>query len=100
MSSLLNSALRDFLRLLILILQAGLIVWTACVPLVWILRDGLGPDAADSGWPWSVFKFAVRWGVPSLALALPLHGLSFVDRRLGENGPGNGRYRGSEKSCT
>ena len=58
------------------------LIWAACAPLVWILRDGLGPDSHDSGWALSVFKFAVAWGVPALALAVPLCGLVLVDRWL------------------
>jgi hypothetical protein len=77
-------ALRFFLRSLIVILQAGLIVWAACLPLVWILRDGLGPDAAETGWGIGVLKAAVQWGVPALALAAPLCGLSIAERRLAD----------------
>lgn len=76
------ATLRIFLRSLTTVLQAGLLVWAACSPLVWILKDGLGPDATESGWARSVFKFAVQWGIPALALSVPLCGLSFVNRRL------------------
>ena len=81
MPSRFNTALRVLLRLLIAALQAGLMVWAACLPLVWVLRDGLGPDATESGGAEAVFKVAIGWGVPALALALPLCGLLFVDRR-------------------
>jgi hypothetical protein len=70
------------LQLLIVILQAGLFVWVACAPLVWILRDGLGPDSHESGWGLGLLKFAVGWGIPALALILPLYGLSRLERRL------------------
>jgi hypothetical protein len=76
------SVVRFFLRFLMVLLQAGLIVWAACAPLVWILRDGLGPDSHETGWARAVFKFAVQWSVPGLALAVPLFGLSLVERRL------------------
>jgi hypothetical protein len=73
---------RVVLQLLIAILQAGLLVWAACSPLAWILRDGLGPDSVESGWALSVIKFLGLWGVPALALAVPLFVLSRVERRL------------------
>ncbi len=73
---------RFFLQFLIVVLQAGLLVWATCAPLVWILRDGLGPDSPETGWAWAVFKFAVQWTVPALALAVPLFALSRVERRL------------------
>jgi hypothetical protein len=86
MSSRLRSVGRFFLQLLLVILQAGLIVWAACAPLVWILRDGLGPGTPESGSVWSVFKFLVQWSVPALALAGPLLGLKLVDRRMARAG--------------
>jgi hypothetical protein len=67
---------------LIVLFQAALFVWMTCAPLVWIVRDGLGPDSHDSVWPWSVVKFAAQWGVPALVLAVPLVALQFVERRL------------------
>lgn len=62
------------------ILLGALASWVAAAPLVWILRDGLGPDQIDSGWPWSVFKFLGGWGLPALVLAAPLLALWLVDR--------------------
>jgi hypothetical protein len=82
MSMRFRSVVRFCLQLLIALLQGGLFVWAACAPLVWILRDGLGSDSHESGWALSLFKFAVGWSVPGLALAAPLHGLSLLDRRL------------------
>ncbi len=67
---------------LIVLFQAVLFLWIVCAPLVWILRDGLGPDSHDSVWPWSVVKFAAQWGVPALVLAVPLAVLRPVERRL------------------
>jgi hypothetical protein len=78
-----TSVARFCLNLLMALLQAGLFVWAACAPLVWILRDGLGPDSHESGWGLSLYKFAVGWGVPALVLAVPLYGLVLIDRRLG-----------------
>jgi hypothetical protein len=69
-------------RFLIVFLQALLFVWVACAPLVWILRDGLGPDSHESGWGLGLLKFAMQWGIPALALAVPLYGLSRAERRL------------------
>jgi hypothetical protein len=74
---------RVCLQLLIALFQAGLFAWAACAPLVWILRDGLGPDSRESGWGLALFKFAVGWGAPALALAMPLFGLVLINRRLG-----------------
>jgi hypothetical protein len=67
-------------------LQALLVVWVMCAPLVWIVRDGLGPDSHESGWSLALIKFSAQWGVPALVLAAPLYGLSLVHRRLA-NGP-------------
>jgi hypothetical protein len=77
-----TAVFRFCIQLLMIILKAVLLIWAACAPLVWILRDGLGPDSHDSVWALSVFKFAVAWGVPALALAVPLCGLVLVDRWL------------------
>ncbi len=64
------------------VLQAGLIVWAACAPLIWIARDGLGPDSHESGGAWAAFKFVVQWGVPALLLIVPFLALRLVDRRM------------------
>jgi hypothetical protein len=74
--------LRFFLQILIVLLQAALWTWAACLPLVWILRDGLGPDSVDSRWPTSVVKFVTMWSIPALTLAVPLLILSRVERRM------------------
>jgi hypothetical protein len=79
-----RSAARFCLQLLTALLQGGLLVWVGCAPLVWIMRDGLGPDSHESGWGLALLKFAVGWGVPALALAVPLYGLWLVDRRLAD----------------
>ncbi len=78
------AVLRFCLGLVKTILQAGLIVWAACAPLVWIVRDGLGPDSRESGGAWAVFKFVVQWGIPALVLAVPILAAAcrLVDRRL------------------
>jgi hypothetical protein len=65
-------------------LAAALLTWVGAAPLVWILRDGLGPDMVESVGARAVLKFLVGWGAPALALALPLAGLSVVQRRLEE----------------
>lgn len=54
------------------VLVGGLVCWVAAAPLVWILRDGLGPDMVESSGFRSAYKFLLGWGVPALALALPL----------------------------
>jgi hypothetical protein len=63
------------------ILLGLLLAWTAAAPLVWIVRDGLGPDMVESGWTVGTLKFLTAWGLPALALAIPLFGLSLLDRR-------------------
>jgi hypothetical protein len=80
-------------RILMVLLLAALIVWGAAAPLVWILRDGLGPDMVESGWARSVFKFLVGWGTPAIVLAAPLFALVRLERRLGtttDDGPADG----------
>jgi hypothetical protein len=72
---------RFSLKLLIVILQAALIVWALCIPLAWLLRDGLGPDSRESGWTMGLYRFAVEWVIPALALAVSLLGLVWLDRR-------------------
>jgi hypothetical protein len=64
-------------------LAAALLTWAAAAPLVWVLRDGLAPGMVESAGARAVLKFSVGWGAPALALALPLAGLSVVQRRLG-----------------
>jgi hypothetical protein len=67
-----------------LILCLGL--WVLLAPLIWILRDGLGPDAVETVWPQSAYKFLVGWGGPALALAVPLLGLMLFERRMAPQG--------------
>lgn len=59
-------------------LIAGLVVWAACAPIVWILRDGLGPDMVESdGWA-SFWRFLAMWGLPGLVFIVPLVILLFI----------------------
>lgn len=74
-------ALRVCRQILKVILLGALMAWAATAPLIWILRDGLGPDQVDSGWARSVYKFLVAWGVPALVIVVPLIALWLVDRR-------------------
>ena len=76
------TVVRFCLRCLMTLLQGGLLAWAGCAPIVWIVRDGLGPDSHETGWGLALIKFAVLWGVPALVLAVPLYVLSLVDRRL------------------
>jgi hypothetical protein len=64
------------------LLIAGLVVWAASAPLVWVMRDGLGPNAVDSVGTQAAMKFAVGWGIAALALAMPLVGLVVFGRLL------------------
>jgi hypothetical protein len=72
MSSRLARMTRFCVQFFIVILQALLTVWVMYAPLVWIVRDGLGPDGHDSGWPLALVKFSAQWGLPALLLAAPL----------------------------
>lgn len=76
------SIMRFFVQSLVVILQAMLTVWVFCAPIVWITRDGLGPDSHESGWILGAVKFAAQWSVPALVLAVPLFALLLVQRRL------------------
>jgi hypothetical protein len=81
-----SGVVRFCIQCLTILLQAPLFVWVACAPLVWITRDGLGPDSHESGWGLGLLKFAMQWGIPALALALPPYGLSRLERRLARAG--------------
>jgi hypothetical protein len=72
MSSRLAWMTRFCVQFFIVILQALLTVWVMCAPLVWIVRDGLGSDSHDSGWPLALVKVSAQWGLPALLLAAPL----------------------------
>ena len=77
-----HAVLRFVLQLLTGLLQGCLLAWAGCAPIVWIVRDGLGPDGQESVWILGLWKTAVIWGVPALVLAVPLYGLVLLDRRL------------------
>lgn len=70
------------IRVCVAILLGLLLTWGLCAPLVWILRDGLGPDSIESGWSSGIYKFALMWSGPALALLPPLVGLRFLGRRM------------------
>jgi hypothetical protein len=57
-----------FLNLLIVLLQGALIIWPMAAPVVWVVRDGLGPDSQETGWGMAIVKFSLQWGVPALGL--------------------------------
>jgi hypothetical protein len=63
------------------LLLGALVAWASAAPVVWIVRDGLGPGMVESEWPRSVFKFLVIWGVPAIVLVVPLIVLWILDRR-------------------
>ena len=63
------------------ILPGALVAWCAAAPLVWILRDGLGPEMVESSGAMSAYKFLVGWGVPAVVLTVPLLALWLVERR-------------------
>lgn len=74
------------IRICISVLQAillGLLLsWVLCAPLVWMLRDGLGPGAVETTGFASIFKSLGMWSVPALILVVPLVGLWFLGRWL------------------
>jgi hypothetical protein len=72
---------RRCLQVLTVLFQAALLNWACCAPIVWIVRDGLGPDSQESGWGPGLVKFLVICGIPALLLTAPLLGLSFIQRR-------------------
>jgi hypothetical protein len=74
--------MRWILQLLKAILIAALIFWALISPLVWILRDGLGPDMKETSGLRSAFKFSVQWGLPALILAAMLIALIRIERRM------------------
>jgi hypothetical protein len=78
----LASVPRFLLSVLIVCLQGALIIWVMAAPIIWLVRDGLGPDSHETSWGPAIVKFSVQWGVPALALALPLFGLSRLARKL------------------
>jgi hypothetical protein len=63
------------------VLFAALLTWVAAAPLVWILRDGLGPDMVETDGLTSLLKFLVQWSVPAAVLAVPLVVLWVIERR-------------------
>ena len=75
-----STILRVFCQILIVLLQGTLLAWASAAPIVWIVRDGLGPDSTDSGWVRGIVKFLVIWGVPALILAVPLFVLTRIER--------------------
>ena len=68
-------------QVLITILKARVCLWVFAAPIVWILRDGLGPGMTETSGVWSVVKFLVQWGVPALMLGVPMLILSIFERR-------------------
>lgn len=53
-------------------------------PFVWILRDGLGPDAVDSTWLQAVHKmfWTFYWGPATIAATFVFVGASFLRRLI------------------
>ncbi len=64
-----------------ILLLAALVNWVAAAPLVWILRDGLGPGMIESAGTNAVLRVLVLWGVPASIITAPLFGLSWIERR-------------------
>ncbi|MBN9520253.1 hypothetical protein J0H58_17280 [bacterium] len=66
-------------------LLAALLAWIAAAPVLWILRDGLGPDAVDTAGGRALGRFAVVWGLPALAFGVSVLGLTLAQRKLGSD---------------
>ena len=64
------------------VLSAALAAWVAAAPLVWVVRDGLGPDMVESVGMRAVLKLLVGWGVPAAALAATLAVAHVTERWL------------------
>jgi hypothetical protein len=77
-----RSATRFILNALIVLLQGALITWVMCAPILWLVRDGLGPGSHESGWVPGIVRFSGEWGLPALALTLLLYGLKRVVRKM------------------
>jgi hypothetical protein len=65
-----------------LLLGAALAVWTMTAPILWILRDGLGPEMVESTGEHAASKFLLGWGIPALLMAVSLVGLTYLVRRF------------------
>lgn len=68
-------------QVLIVILFSVLLTWIAAAPVVWIVRDGLGPGMVETSGLQSLLKFAGLWGIPFAVLAIPLAGLWLLEKR-------------------
>ena len=75
-------AIRLCLSFVRTILATGLAFWVLAAPLMWILRDGLGPKSVDSTGISAVTKFLGAWGIPSVVLVVLVVGLSVISRRI------------------
>jgi hypothetical protein len=75
-------AIRLCLSFVRTILAVGLASWLLAAPLIWILRDGLGPKSVDSTGISAVTRFLAVWGFPTLVLVVLLVGLSGISRRF------------------
>lgn len=63
------------------ILASSLVWWMAAAPIIWTIRDGLGPDMIATKGIAAAVRFLVMWGIPALTLGLPLIALSVPRRR-------------------
>jgi hypothetical protein len=84
-------------QLLIALIQGVLVAWACCLPIVWIVRDGLGPDSHETGWAMGILKTLTIWGIPALAFAVPLCGLKRLQRSLA--GSDHGEEHSQSSSC-
>jgi len=55
-----------------LILSGCLFFWLAAAPIVWTVRDGLGPDMVQTQGTAAATKFLITWGVPAIVLGVSL----------------------------
>lgn len=80
-----SSLILSVLTTVSLLAGAALFILVVFVgPFVWILRDGLGPDATNSTWMDAVSRmfWTFYWGPVTVAVALAFLGSFFLRRRF------------------
>lgn len=73
--------MRHLTTLLIALLRAAFISWLTISPLVWIMRDGMGPDSVTSEGLEAVQRAFTAFNYGPIAIALLLANL-LVQRRI------------------
>jgi hypothetical protein len=71
-----------FLRAIVIPL---LVMWVLVSTLIWILRDGLGPDMVETAGMQAVVKFLGVWGIPAAVMAGLVLVMTHAVRRAGKS---------------